>query len=293
MIPGGPWGVWSSGLRLRSAEDAVLAAEQLEAAGYGALWMTGGVSNPFPRVRELLGATSRIVVATGILSIWSMRPADVIAELMAMPASYRDRFLLGLGVSHATLVNRRDPGRYRRPLGAMRDYLDELDASDADGVAGRRVLAALGPRMLELSATHAGGAHPYLTTPAHTQSAREMLGRGPFLAPTQMVVLEPDASIARAVARRHLALYLDQPNYVANWKRLGFTEDDTADGGSDRLIDAMVAWGDEDAVVRRLREHLDAGADHVCISVLDREAGWRDYPVPVQDWERLAPALTP
>lgn len=220
-----------------------------------------------------------------------MRPAEVVSELETLTPADRERFVLGLGVSHASLVDRGDPGRYRRPLTAMRRYLDELDAVDSGGVTRRRVLAALGPRMLELSAVRAAGAHPYLTTPAHTQRAREVLGPAPFLAPTQMVVLDPDATTARAAARRHLALYLDQPNYVANWLRLGFTEDDAADGGSDRLIDAMVAWGDADAVAARLHEHLDAGADHVCISILDRHAGWRDFPLPVDDWERLAPAL--
>ncbi|TQJ29931.1 TIGR03620 family F420-dependent LLM class oxidoreductase [Microbacterium sp. SLBN-146] len=291
MIPAGPWGVWSGGLRVRDAASATAAAQRLEAAGYSALWMTGGVSNPFARVRELLAATSRVAVATGILSIWTMRPAEVVAELHALTPADRGRFLLGLGVSHASLVDRDDPGRYRRPLTAMREYLDELDACDPDGLAMQRVLAALGPRMLDLSATRASGAHPYLTTPAHTQRAREVLGTEPFLAPTQMVVLEPDAATARAAARRHLSLYLGQPNYVANWVRLGFTSDDAAEGGSDRLIDAMIAWGDEDAVAARLREHLDAGADHVCISILDRQSGWRDYPLPVADWERLAPTL--
>ncbi|KAA9108547.1 TIGR03620 family F420-dependent LLM class oxidoreductase [Microbacterium rhizomatis] len=290
MVPGGPWGVWSTGLRLRETSAAVDAALALEAAGYSALWMTGGFDSPFERVRALLSSTTRVTVATGILSIWSMTAAEVATEVDALASRERDRFLLGLGVSHAKFVDRGVPGRYRRPLTRMHEYLDDLDRADPLR-ASRTVLAALGPRMLELAAERTTGAHPYLTTPEHTSWARELIGTETFLAPTQMVVLEADPATAREAARRYLAMYLGQPNYITSWMRLGFSADDFAAGGSDRLVDALVAWGEEDAVTTRLRRHLDAGADHVCIQMLDREGGWKDQPLPVGDWQRLAEAL--
>ncbi|WP_436702121.1 TIGR03620 family F420-dependent LLM class oxidoreductase [Nocardioides sp. BYT-33-1] len=289
-LPSGRWGAWSSALRLRDSAAAQDAAAALEEAGCTALWMTGGLSDPFPRVAELLAATSRTVVATGILSIWTM-PADAVADAVrALPDP--GRFLLGLGVSHAQLVDHAAPGRYRRPLSRMRAYLDELDAAGGPD-AGGRVLAALGPRMLDLAATRAAGAHPYLTTPEHTALARTALGPAAYLAPTQMVVLEADPDLARAAARRHLAMYLGQPNYRSSWERLGFTDEDAAHGGSDRLVDALVAWGDPERVAVRLHEHVAAGADHVCLQVLDRRAGWKDQALPVADWQRLLAALTP
>ncbi|MDQ6524892.1 TIGR03620 family F420-dependent LLM class oxidoreductase [Nocardioides sp. LHD-245] len=289
-LPAGRWGAWSSALRLRETSAAQDAAAALEEAGCSALWMTGGLSDPFPRVAELLAATSRTVVATGILSIWTMTAEEVASAARALPDP--DRFLLGLGVSHAQLVDHADPGRYRRPLSRMREYLDELDVAGGPG-AGSRVLAALGPRMLELAATRAAGAHPYLTTPEHTALARAALGPASYLAPTQMVVLEADAGLARAAARRHLAMYLAQPNYRSSWERLGFTEDDASQGGSDRLVDALVAWGDPERIAVRLHEHVAAGADHVCLQVLDRQAGWKDQALPVADWQRLLAALAP
>lgn len=290
-LPGGRWGAWSSALRLRETSAAQDAAAALEEAGCSALWMTGGLTDPFPRVAELLAATSTTVVATGILSIWTMPAADVTRAVAVLPG--RERFLLGLGVSHPQLVDHAEPGRYRRPLTRMREYLDELDtlASGGPRTAPPRVLAALGPRMLELAATRAAGAHPYLTTPAHTAEARAALGTGPFLAPTQMVVLEADPARARAAARRHLAMYLAQPNYRASWERLGFTEEDADHGGSDRLVDSLVAWGEPERVAVRLQEHVAAGADHVCLQMLDRDAGWKDQALPVAEWQRLLGAL--
>ena len=290
--PDGPWGVWATGLRVHETTAATEAARAFERAGYSALWTTGGMSNPFERVRELLATTSRTVVATGILSIWTMSPEEVAAEMATLAPADRERFLLGLGVSHASLVDRAEPGRYGKPLSRMREYLDELDRLDGS-LAPQSVLAALGPRMLSLAATRTAGAHPYLTTPEHTAEARAVLGAGPFLAPTQMIVRETDPESAREAARRHLSLYLGQPNYIASWTRLGFSPDDVADGGSDALVDALVAWGDDETITRRLRAHLDAGADHVCVQALDRVQGWRDRPFPVEDWLQLAPTLLP
>jgi len=287
-LPAGRWGAWSTALRLADTETAVEAAVVLEEAGCSALWMTGGISDPFDRVAALLSATSRVSVATGILSIWTMPAADVAAAAAALPD--RERFLLGLGVSHPKLVDRHEPGRYVRPLTRMREYLEELDEY-AGPDASSRVLAALGPKMLELSATRAAGAHPYLTTAAHTATARATLGAEAFLAPTQMVLLESDPSLARAAARGYLAMYLGQPNYVNSWLRLGFDDADVRDGGSDRLVDTLVAWGDPDHVAARLHEHLDAGADHVCIQVLDPRATWADQSIPLDDWRALLAVL--
>ncbi|GAA1942214.1 TIGR03620 family F420-dependent LLM class oxidoreductase [Nocardioides hwasunensis] len=276
-LPTGRWGVWSTALRFGERDDVQAAAATLEAAGSTALWMTGGLDDPFDRADDLLQATEACTVATGILSIWTMEPADVARRVAGL--SDPARFLLGLGVSHPALVDREDPGRYARPLSRMREHLTGLDRTGVPEVGrGNRVLAALGPRMVELARDHSLGAHPYLTTARHTARARVGLGGGAFLAPTQMVLLETDPSLAREAARGHLAMYLRQPNYVSSWRRLGFTADDVADGGSDRLVDSMVAWGSPAAVAGRLREHLAAGADHVCVQALTTGRA-----VPVED----------
>jgi probable F420-dependent oxidoreductase len=180
-----------------------------------------------------------------------------------------------------------EPGRYHQPLAAMAGYLDALDTAEPPVPVEARVLAALGPKMLGLARDRAAGAHPYLTTPEHTQRAREILGGDRLLAPEQRVVLETDPATAREVGHQHLAIYLQLPNYTNNLRRLGFTDNDLAGAGSDRLVDTLVAWGDEDTIARRVREHHDAGADHVCIQVLtgDRNA------FPREGWRRLAPAL--
>jgi probable F420-dependent oxidoreductase len=191
-------------------------------------------------------------------------------------ASLGPRFVLGLGASHSSLVGER---RYRRPLSTMRAYLDELDLVAVD----ERFLAALGPRMLELSRDRAFGAHPYLVTVGHTEAARATLGPDRLLAVEQGVVLSRD----RAPARAHVAAYLELPNYVANFRRMGFGDADLADGGSDALVDALVAWGDEEAIAARVRAQLEAGADHVCIQVIDAV----DDAPPLESWRRLAPAL--
>jgi probable F420-dependent oxidoreductase len=200
---------------------------------------------------------------------------------------YGPRFLVGIGVSHAPLIDRKGPGTYVKPLAKMRDYLDALDRAEHPLPTDARVLAALGPKMLELARDRAGGAHPYLANSDHTRFARERLGPGRLLAPEQPVVLETDAARARELAREHLATYLGLPNYVTNLFRLGFTEEDVREGGSDRLVDSIVAWGDEGAIAARVQAHRDAGADHVCIQLLtgDRSA------LPLEGWRRLADAL--
>jgi probable F420-dependent oxidoreductase len=218
--------------------------------------------------------------------VWMHEPAETAARHAGIVAAHPGRFLLGLGVSHRPLVDANNPGRYRRPLDTMRRYLDDLDAASPPVPVSERVLAALGPRMLDLARDRSWGAHPYFVTPEHTQTARAALGAGRLLAPEQAAVFNADPSAARAIARAHMAIYLQLPNYVHNLRRLGFGEDDVADGGSDRLVDAIVVGGDESAITRRLAEHWDAGADHVCVQVLTAEPS----AVPRAEWRRLIAA---
>lgn len=263
--------------------DAQDIARELEQLGYSAVWFPNG-PGMLDRARELLDATSRIVVATGIASIWMHPAEEVAAAHHALAQTHPRRFLLGLGVSHAHLVNREEAGRYRRPVERMLAYLDALDAAPTPVPREERILAALGPRMLEIARTRSVGAHPYLVTPEHTRRAREALGTGPLLAPEQAMVLETQPERARSIARTHLARYLQAPNYTNNWLRLGFTPDDFTNGGSDRLVDALVAWGSMDTIRERVAQHFHAGADHVCLQVLtaDRAA------MPRSEWQALA-----
>jgi probable F420-dependent oxidoreductase len=264
----GTIGLWEHRLRYGDAATAESAVRRAEELGYGAVWVPDVGGDLFADLERLLGATEEIVVATGILNTWLRDPAEVAARRAGWSEEWQARFLAGLGVSHAPLVDAGEPGRYRAPLAHMRAYLDALDAAAAPLPAGERVLAALGPRMLELARERAAGAHPYNVTPEHTAFAREVLGAGPILAPEQAVVLETDRSEARRLGRAHLAIYLGLPNYTNNLRRFGFGDDDFADGGSDRLVDALVARGSAEQIAARVREHFDAGADHVCLQVL-------------------------
>jgi probable F420-dependent oxidoreductase len=283
-------GVWSGSLRYGDRAAIGEAAAELEALGYSALWVPGGAGGDiFGDCTTLLEATQSVAVATGILNIWMHEPADVATGHAALTAAYPGRFLLGLGVSHSLLVDHDQPGRYRKPMGVTKAYLDSLDAATPPVPVAERALAALGPRMLELSRDRTRGAHPYLANPDHTAVARGVLGTGPLLMPEQPVVLETDPSTARELARGHFTIYLTLPNYVNNLKRLGFTDDDFSDGGSDRLVDGIVAWGDEAAIARRVQEHFDAGADHVCVQVVTPRGMQQ---LPLDEWRALAPALT-
>ncbi len=282
-------GIWSSELRCGDTGEVREAAAELEELGYSALWIPGGAGGPvLERAQLLLDATMAPVVATGILNVWMHDAAEVAVAHASLGLQGKGRFLLGLGASHAQVVDRDGSRRYRRPLSRMRAYLDELDAQPAPVPAGERVLAALGPKMLDLARERTAGAHPYFVTPEHTRAARERLGDGPLLAPEQAVVLTADPARARALAREHVARYLELPNYTNNLLRHGFAEADLHDGGSDRLVDALVAGGDPGAVSRRVREHRDAGADHVCLQVLGGEGG-----LPRAAWRELAAALLP
>ena len=284
----GPVGIWSAALRYGDRGEARSAAAELEQLGYGALWVPGGIGGAiFDDVSGLLDGTSRVVVATGIVNIWMHDPAETAAAHDRLTRAHPGRFLLGLGVSHAPLVDANHPGRYQRPMAAMRRYLDALDAASPPVPVAERVLAALGPRMLSLARDRSAGAHPYLVVPEHTRQARAVLGPDAVLAPEQPVVLERDPGPARDVARQHLAIYLQLPNYVNNWRRLGFTAEDTSDGGSDRLVDHVVAWGDDATIARRIQEHRDAGANHVCVHV----ATANPAAFPRQAWRDLASAL--
>lgn len=238
-------------------------ATEIEALGYGAVWV-GGSPAALSWVEPILQATTTLCVATGIVNIWSA-PAQRVAESFhRIEAAYPGRFLLGIGVGHAEMIS-----EYRKPYNALVEYLDRLD--DYGVPANRRVVAALGPRVLGLSARRSAGAHPYLTTPEHTARARELIGPSAFLAPEHKVVLTTDSARARTVGRQALDMYFNLANYRNNWKRLGFTDDEVSRPGSDRLVDAVVAYGTPDAIAARLNEHLLAGADHVPIQVLTED----------------------
>jgi probable F420-dependent oxidoreductase len=274
----GPIGIWNSELRNGDLIEATRAAAELESLGYGALWLNNGRDGKiFERVAALLAATKSIVVATGIVSIWDYPAADVAAAFARIDADFPERFLLGLGVSH---------GR-ERTYDAMTAYLDALDRAPTPVPVARRVLAALGPRMLKLAAQRAAGAHPYNVSVEHTRQARQTLGPGPLLAPEQGVILESDPTRARHIARERMSFYLKAPNYTRNFERMGFGEADLQNGGSDRLLDAFIAWGDTPAIVQRVREQLHAGADHVCIQVLTPTPGT----FPHEAWRTLAKSL--
>jgi probable F420-dependent oxidoreductase len=279
-------GVWcSSRIWPPDAGEVAEAATELEALGYQALWLGMSPAGDLEQPSALLAATSTLVVATGIVSVWDTRPPAVAAACDRVNTAHPGRFLLGLGASHAHIVER-GGGRYLHPYRKVSEFLDGLDTAAEPVPAAGRVLAALGPRMLALAASRAAGAHPYLVTPEHTRQAREILGEGPLLAPEQKAVLETDPARARELARGALHIYLQAPNYVANLLRLGFTEDDISQA-SDRLVDALVVWGDEETIARRVAEHHQAGAGHVCVQVITGEPA-----LPRAQWRALAPALT-
>lgn len=279
-------GIWSSQLRYGDQGEATEAAAELEELGFTALWIPDVGGPVLDSVDQLLSATKQVVIATGILNLWMHEPADVATRYAALSESHGDRFLLGIGVSHAPLIDSREPGLYRKPLAATRRYLDAIDATPQPVPVANRVLAALGPKMLELAANRSRGAHPYLVTPEHTRYAREQLGDGPLLLPEQTVLLTTDAEEARSLGTDWLRSYLALPNYANNLLRSGFTEEDVATV-SDRLFDAIIAWGDEETVLNRVRQHRDAGADHVCVQVLTADP--REFPR--EQWRRLASAL--
>jgi probable F420-dependent oxidoreductase len=286
-------GLWTGMLDMLAAAEAREAAREAESLGYSALWIPESVGrDPFILATLLLDATETLVLATGIANVYARDAMTTANALRTLDEAFPNRFLLGLGVSTEALVSWVRKHDYSKPLTYMRDYLSFMKnkgkwaAVGPAELPGNIVLAALGPRMLELAAAETAGAHPYLTTPDHTAEARRIMGPDALLAPEQMCVLTTDAAEARAVARRTMPVYVERPSYADNLRRLGFTDDDLTGELSDRLVDAIVAWGDIDAVAARVQEHYDAGADHVCVQVL---AG---SPAEMRDgWRQLAPAL--
>ena len=255
----GRFGVWTGGPV--TPEQAA----QIEGLGYGAVWVGGSPAAGLEFAEPILAATERLQLATGIVNIWTAPADEVAASYHRIEKAYPGRFLLGIGVGHPEHTQ-----EYVKPYEALTSYLDALDAASVP--TSRRVIAALGPRVLTLARDRSAGAHPYLTTPEHTARARELVGNSVFLAPEHKAVLTRDAAQAREIGRKTVDFYLDLSNYVNNWRRLGFTAEDVARPGSDSLIDALVAHGTPEMIAARLTEHLDAGADHVAIQVLGRRA---------------------
>lgn len=289
---GGPIGIWSRQLRFGDPVESREAAAELEELGYGTLWIPGGDGGDIlDSVSTTLAATRSVVVATGILNVWMHDPVEVADVHARLDADHPGRFVLGLGVGHAPIIDAKPGYRYRRPLETMREYLDALDASAPEGAAPRRVIAALAPKMIALAAARTAGIHPYLVPVEHTREARAALP-GHVLAPAQAAILEENPSRARAIARRDLELYWAFPNYVSTWRRLGWGEDEFAGGGSDRLIDALYAWGSPDRIAERVDEHRAAGADHVCIRVIT-DAPDDAERLPRAEWRELGSVLLP
>jgi probable F420-dependent oxidoreductase len=284
-------GLWTRQLDVQPAGHAREAIAELEEQGWPSLWfwevfgreaLTSGAL--------LLGASRRMVIASGIANIWARDPVAMAAAGRTLAEAYPGRFVLGVGVSHGPIVDARGH-RYQQPLEKMRDYLDAMDAAPWQGPPLPEepplVLAALGPRMLELAAERSAGALLYNTPPETTAWARSVLGAGPLLATEQAVLLEEDPTEARRIAREFMALYLTLPNYLRAWDRAGLGPEEQAEGGSDRLVDTVVAWGGPEAITERVRAHLDAGADHVCVQLLDPDPNG----LPMAGWRALAPAL--
>jgi probable F420-dependent oxidoreductase len=270
-------GVWASSRQLgrESVGEAAKLAEQL---GYGAWWLGG--SPQVPDVRPILEATSVLVAATGILNVWSSDPGQSAAADAALRADFSGRFMLGIGIGHAEATN-----EYRAPLATMREFLDGLDGSSTSPPTDTRCLAALGPKMLDLAGGRTAGTHTYFVPVEHTRFARQRLGPGKLVAPELACVVDTDRERARAVARDYAKLYLGLRNYTQNLLRFGFTEADLAEGGSDRLIDAVIPQGSAGQIAEVAHAHLDAGADHVCLQPLGEEG------IPRRSWTALARVL--
>jgi probable F420-dependent oxidoreductase len=287
----GPLGLWTGQFEGQPFDQVRSSIAGVDNQGWPALWLIEALGREaLSQAALLLDATEHLVVATGIANVWARDAMSLAAARSTLAEAHPGRFVLGLGASHGPLVGLRGH-EYERPLARVREVLDGMDSAPVQGaIAGAsapRVLAALGPRMLELAGERTAGALTYLVTPEHTQGARSALGASPALCVEQAVTLTDDVEEARRIGRKHLEIYLGFPNYVNNWMRLGFTDDDVADGGSDRLVDAMVVAGGVDRVAERVREHHDAGADHVCLQVVPADPS----AMPVQDWSDLSGLL--
>ena len=289
-------GLWTGALDQVSSSEAIEWVAEAEQLGYGAVWIPEAVGrDPFVSATRLLEGTTTIKLATGIANIYARDPMTMATTLRTIDEAFPERFLLGLGVSHQHLVEFLRKHEYSKPLTYMRNYLERMNKARFMAVGpqelGDIVLAALGPKMLELAASETAGAHPYFVPPEHTEFARQTMGADAALYPEQMAVLETDPMKAREIARKGMAIYLGLPNYANNLLRLGYTEEDINGGPgetpSDRLVDAIVVWGTVDDVATRVNAHFDAGADHVCVQVL------AESPADIRrGWGELAPALT-
>ena len=268
-------GIWSFELRHYDAGEVADAVGELESLGCAAVWIPDVGGEVMDALERLLAPTTTMTIATGVLNVWMHDAAVISTRWSSWSDAWKERCLLGLGISHGAIVG----DNHGKPIENMNAFLDALDEGGVP--ADRRCLAALRPKMLGVARDRTAGAHPYLVTPEHTAGAREILGPGKLLAPEQGFIFEKDATRARDIGRAWLSGYAEMPNYAGNWRRMGFTEEDVATL-SDRLVDGLVAWGDIDAIVARVRAHRDAGADHVCVqvhqprdaSVMPRE-GWR------------------
>lgn len=285
-------GLWAFDFDMQPMSRAREAAAEVEELGFRALWVPEAVGRePFASSALLLSATRNLVLATGIASLHARTAQTMQAGWKTLTEAFPDRFVLGIGVSHQPMVEGAHKRNYDKPYSTMVEYLNAMDSglffAAQPAAAPRRVLAALGPKMLALAAERTDGAHPYFTPVEHTAVAREAMGNGAFLAPEVAVVFETDATKAREAARKYMSTYLRLPNYTNNLKRMGFSDEDIA-GPSDRLVDAIVGWGTLDDVVARVRAHLDAGADHVCVQVLAGQMGQ----LPMREWRELASAVS-
>lgn len=286
-------GIWTGGFDAHPSNTVREACMEIESLGYSTVWLPEAVGrDPFVAAGVCLAATQRLRLATGIANIYARDAMTTAACQRTLAEAYPGRFLLGLGVSHQHLVERLRKHDYSKPRAYMQQYLALMETAMFQAVGPQEdpglVIAALGPKMLETAATQASGAHPYFTTPQHTARAREIMGDDALLAPEQMVVLETDPVAARAIARRAMSIYLRAPNYQRNLCTLGFDDTDWADHNmaSDRLVDAIVAWGTPEHIAAKVAEHHAAGADHVCIQVLRADAQ-----LPLTEWRLLAPVL--
>ena len=284
-------GIWHF-LDIFPSATAQDAAREIERLGFRTLWIPEAIGREaFAHSALLLAGTERLIVATGIANVWARDAMAMAAAQKTLAEAYPGRFLLGMGVSHAPLVAGMRGHDYDKPLTYLRRYLDAMDAAPFMAVAPPepppRVLASLHPKSLELARERAWGSHPYFVPPEHTARARKILGPGKLLAPEQMVCFETEPSVARAVARQAMQTYLGLPNYVRNLRALGFSDADVANGGSDRLVDAIVVWGGIDAIVKRVKAHHDAGADHVCLQALRQNPA----ELPRDEWREIAAAF--
>ncbi|CAB4879911.1 unannotated protein [freshwater metagenome] len=285
-------GLWTFQLDLQPMTRSQEALGELEELGYRAVWVPEAVGRePFANAALLLSATKSLVIGTGIASMHARTAMTMQAGWKTLSEAFPDRFLLGIGTSHQPMVEGVHGRSYDKPYSAMVAYLDAMDRgmyfAAPPTAPPQRVLAALGPKMLKLSAERGLGAHPYFVPVEHTVVARAAMGPDALLAPEQMAVFETDPSKAREIARRAMGTYLGLPNYTNNLRRLGWGDDDLLNGGSDKLVDAIVVWGSLDTIVARVSAHLDAGADHVCVQVLPADGA----ALPMAEWRELASAL--